>query len=197
MKEISSRVRFVRPQSEDQAADWNVVVTLAESTLHDARRLLRKWGVVRRTRHFNVLAMTVTDPLTFFNEFDAAVRQSPGILNFVSHVIPAQATFNFDTVDSFEAQARDVALGWATRLAGKSFHVRLHRRGFKGVLSTPDEERFLDEALIGALITAGTPGRIGFDDADALVQIETIDARAGISLWTRDELKRCCFLGPD
>jgi len=42
-------------------------------------------------------------------------------------------------------------------LAGKSFHVRLHRRGFKGRLSTAKEERFLDEALLDALDVLGHP----------------------------------------
>jgi hypothetical protein len=173
-----------------------VVVTLPENTFHEACHLLARWGRVRRTRHFNVLAMTVRDPSIFFNEFDAAVHKTPGLLNFVSHVIPAQSTFDFDTVDEFEAHARDVVCGWTTRLAGKTFHVRMHRRGFKGTLSTPHEERFLDEAAIAVLAAAGTPGRIGFDDPDAVIQVETIDARAGISLWTRDELQHCHFLGP-
>lgn len=182
--------------SHDQPADWNVVVTLPENTFREACHLLARWGQVRRTRHFNVLAMTVIDPSKFFNEFEAAVHETPGLLNFVSHVVPAQATFDFDTVDEFEAHARDVVRGWTTRLAGRSFHVRLHRRGFKGTLSTPHEERFLDEAIIAVLAAAGTPGRIVFDDPDTVIQVETIDARAGISLWTRDELQRCRFLGP-
>jgi hypothetical protein len=71
----------------------------------------------------------------------------------------------------------------------------LHRRGFKGGLSTPKEERFLDEALLDALEKQGTPGRIDFEDPDAVIQIETVDGRAGMSLWTRDDLRRCGFLG--
>jgi tRNA(Ser,Leu) C12 N-acetylase TAN1 len=72
--------------------------------------------------------------------------------------------------------------------------VRLHRRGFKGVLSTPHEERFLDEALLSAL---GVGGRISFTDPDAVIQIETIGGRAGMSLWTREELRQYPFLGTD
>jgi tRNA(Ser,Leu) C12 N-acetylase TAN1 len=80
-------------------------------------------------------------------------------------------------------------------LAGKSFHVRLHRRGLKGTLSTPREERFLDETLLDALESLGAPSRITFTDPDAILQIETIDGRAGVSLWQREDLQRYPFLG--
>lgn len=180
--------------SAGTASDWNVVVTLAEQGFRDAVRLLRRWGTVTRTHYYNVLAMKVSDPDAFLADFAAAVAAEPGIRNFVSHVMPAQDTFDFGSAEEFEARARATALAWAPKLGGKRFHVRLHRRGFKGVLSTPHEERFLDEALLAAL---GDAGRIGFDDADAVIQIETIDGRAGLSLWTRDDLRRCPFLGAD
>lgn len=82
-------------------------------------------------------------------------------------------------------------------MAGKTFHVRLHRRGFKGQLSTPEEERFLDDTLLDALKRAGTPGSLAFDDPDAVIQIETVGNRAGISLWSREELGRFPFLRAD
>lgn len=175
-------------------ADWNVVVTLPEQTFREARRLLGKWGAVRRTPYYNVLGMKVENPGDFLARFSAAVEETPGILNYVSHVVPAQQTFDFDTPEDFEARARDIALGWASKVAGKSFHVRLHRRGFKGRLSTPKEERFLDEALLAA---PGVSARISFEDPDAVIQIETIDGRAGMSLWMRDDIRRSPFLGTD
>jgi tRNA(Ser,Leu) C12 N-acetylase TAN1 len=185
------------PTPRHKAADWNAVVTLPEATYREARKILAKWGSIRRTHYFNVLALTVADTARFLREFEEAVSQSPGILNVISHVVPAEAGFEFHDAAEFETQARLVALGWTARLAGKRFHVRLHRRGFKGVLSTQQEERFLDEALLAALEANGTPGKIGFDDPDAVIQIETIDGRAGMSLWTREDLQRCRFLGAD
>ncbi len=133
--------------------------------------------------------MAVADPDRFLQEFGAAVAETPGILNFIAHVFAAQRTFDFATVEEFEAKARDAALAWAPLLAGKRFHVRLHRRGLKGVLSTPNEERFLDEALLQALSAAGTPGHIGFDEADFVIHIETVDHRAGLSLWSREDMQ--------
>ncbi len=177
------------------APDWNVIVTLPEATFREARNVLRRWGKARRTAYFRVLTLTVDDPESFVEEIGKAIEESPGILNFVSHVIPAQRTFDFASAEEFEAKARDIAILWAPALAARSFHVRLHRRGFKGTLSTAKEERFLDETLLGALDALGSPGRISFSDPDAIVQIETIDGRAGLSLWRREDLQRYPFLG--
>jgi hypothetical protein len=176
---------------------WNVVVTLAEDTFADACRLLGRWGKVESTHFYNVLAMRVADPRVFLHDFTAAVAEAPGLRNIVSHVVPADRTFDFQTHEAFEHKARDILLTWLPRLAGGSFYVRLHRRGGKEMLSTQPEEHNLDGMLLEALATAGTPGRIDFKDPDRVIQIETIDSRAGISLWSREELRQCPFLGVD
>jgi tRNA(Ser,Leu) C12 N-acetylase TAN1 len=173
-------------------ADWNVVVTLAENSFRDAVRMLGKWGKVKRTPYYNVLGLRVADPGSFLDDFAAAIAESPGILNFISHVVPSQETFDFSTTEEFQARARAIALGWMPKLSGKSFHVRLHRRGLKGVLSTHREEQFLADALLAVLQGAG---RVAFTDPDLVVQIETIDGRAGMSLRTRDDIRRFPFLG--
>ena len=180
------------PSRVVKVIDWNVVVTVAERSFRDAVRLLGRWGTVARTAYYNVLAMKVANADAFLADFAAAVADTHGVLNFVSHVAPARETFDFATAEEFETRARALVIGWVPKLAGNSFHVRLHRRGFKGVLSTPREERFLDETLLAAL--EGN-GRVDFEDPDFVIQIETIDGRAGMSLWTRDELRRCPFLG--
>lgn len=175
--------------------DWNVVVTVLEDSFRDACRLLQRWGPVRRTAYYNLLVVTVDDPVRFLVDFAAAVAESPGLLNFVSHVVPAHRTIDFANAEEFEARAREVALGWLVNLAGCGFYVRLHRRGLKGTLSTPKEERFLDEVLLEGLNAAGKPGRISFEAPDAVIQVETIDGRAGLSLWTADDLRHYPFLG--
>jgi len=175
--------------------DWNVIITLAEQTLREARRALARWGRLKPTAYYNVFTMTVGAPDRFLAEFAAAVAELPGLLNFISHAVPAQMTFDFLSAEEFEVRARDIALNWVTRLGSARFHVRLHRRGFKGTLSTPREERFLDDVLLAALQAAGTPGRISFDDPDFVIQIETIGTRAGMSCWSREDLRRFRFLG--
>ena len=176
---------------------WNVIVTLPEATAPQARRVMRRWGRLYRTDFFHVLVMAVADPDRFLQEFGEAVAATPGILNFIAHVFAAQHTFDFATVAEFDVKARDGALAWVPLLAAKRFHVRLHRRGLKGILSTPYEERFLDEALLQALSARGTPGHLGFDDADFVIRVETIDLRAGMSLCSRDDLARYPFLSGD
>ena len=177
--------------------DWNVVITLPEDTFRQARRMLTRWGRVEATGYYNVLVMHVADPHAFLADFAAVVAETPGLLNFVSHVVPLQKSFQFDSSEDFEREARSIALGWVSQLAGASFYVRLHRRGFKGIISTQPEERFLDEALLAALADAGTPGRIRFADPDRVIQIETVDGRAGMSLWSREDMQRHPFLGVD
>ena len=44
---------------------------------------------------------------------------------------------------------------------------------------------------------AGTPGKISFTDPDVVIAIDTIDNRAGLAMWTREELARYHLLRPD
>jgi len=175
--------------------DWNVTVTLAEPTFGIARNMLAPWGQLRRTAFFNVAVMKVTDAATFLREFAAAVEETPGILNAMSHVVPFGHVFAFEDATEFEAKLRDIILSYAPQLAGKSFHVRLRRRGLKGIISTPEEERVLDDVLLEALAGSGKPGHISFEDPDYVVLIETVGQGGGVSLWTGKDLERYPFLG--
>ena len=185
----------ISPVGQSVPSDWNVIVTLAEPTFRIARKLLARWGQLRRTDYYNVAVMAVANAASFLREFSAAVTESPGILNAMSHVVPFEHMFEFKDAAEFEAKSREIALSYVPKLAGKSFHVRLHRRGLKGTISTPAEERFLDEALLAALAAAGSPGRICFEDPDCVLLIETLGERGGLALWTREDLKRYRFLG--
>jgi tRNA(Ser,Leu) C12 N-acetylase TAN1 len=115
----------------------------------------------------------------------------------VAHVRPARASFGFRTPEEFEEQVHRIALVWAPRLLGQSFHVRMHRRGFLHRLSSQQEETFVGGVLLEALERAGEPGRIRFDDPDAIFAIDTVGGRAGLALWSRDALLRYPFLGLD
>ena len=181
--------------ARSEVPDWNVIVTLSEPTFRIARNLLARWGRLRRTEYHNVAVMSVTDTAVFLQEFAAALEESPGILNAMSHVVPLEHVFTFKDAAEFEAKSREIALSYAPRLAGKSFHVRLRRRGLKGTISTPEEERFLDDILLGALADAGSPGQIRFEDPDYVLLIETVGGSGGIALWTGEDLKRYPFLG--
>ncbi len=79
----------------------------------------------------------------------------------------------------------------------KSFHVRMHRRGFKGRISSHDEERFLDKILLEELGRMGNPGHITFEDPDAILVVETVGQQAGLSCWNREDLQRYPLLRLD
>jgi hypothetical protein len=177
--------------------DWNVVISVHENGYTRARQLLQRFGPVHYTDYYNVLVMKVDDTHRLLEGLRLRVAENPAILAAIARVMPAVRCFDFQSHNDFEAKAREAALAWVPDLSHKSFHVRLHRRGLKDQLPKPEEERFLDHALLEALERGGTPGRIAFADPDAILAIETIDHRAGLALWTRDDLQRYPFLRLD
>jgi tRNA(Ser,Leu) C12 N-acetylase TAN1 len=80
------------------------------------------------------------------------------------------------------------------KLAGHSFHVRMHRRGFKARISSQHEEQLIDHWLLEQLSARGKAGHITFADPDYIIALETVGQRAGVSIWDRDERKRYPFL---
>lgn len=177
--------------------EWTVVATTRGHCYGRARQLLAQFGRVFRTEYVNVLLLVPDDPEGFLERFAAMVENVPSVMDVLSRVMPTARQFTFDEPADFGARALDVVLGWAPRLHGKTFHVRIHRRGLKGQLSSQQKERLLNEALLARLADDGAPGRIEFDDPDAVIDIETVDNRAGLSLWTREDLKRYPFLKLD
>jgi tRNA(Ser,Leu) C12 N-acetylase TAN1 len=174
--------------------DWNVVVTVYRGEFRAARRLLREIAPVVATGYYNVAVMKVEDVGAFIDRLIALSHDRPELLDMVSRAAPLTHVFDFESAADFEAKARAIALGWTPALAGKSFFVRLHRRGSSGHLSSHEEERFLDTAILDALAAAGTPARISFEEPDFVIDVEVVDDRAGLALWTRDDLDRCRFL---
>jgi tRNA(Ser,Leu) C12 N-acetylase TAN1 len=166
---------------------WNVIVTARGDRLPEARRGLRAIGRVERTGFYNVLAMNVEELQSFLPRLERLVADDPGLRESLASVFPAERCFDFSDAADFEAKAREAALGWVPRLAGKSFHVRVHRRGRKGTLVSPAEERFVADALLSATREMGDPARVTFDDPDAILLVQTIGGRAGIALHTRAE----------
>lgn len=177
--------------------DWNVVVSLHEGGYTQAWKLLEQLGSVNRTTYFNVLVMQVEDIGHFLETLRQWSAEEPQLLTVLARVRPATQTFTFQTVEEFEAKAREACQRWVPDLAGQSFHVRMHRRGFKGRLTSQHEESFLDGVLLEALAQTGRPGRITFEDPDAIIALETVDCQAGLSLWRREDLQRYPFLRLD
>ena len=175
----------------------NVVVTTQPDEYRRASQLLERFGTVEPTDFFNVLLLTVADIDRFVAEFSDRAASDPRLLQAVSRVMPLQTVFYYEGVEDFDEKARQTALSYADRLASQAFHVRMHRRGLRHDLSSQAEEKILDALLMAELARRGTPGRITFDDPDAIVVIETVGNCAGMSLWSRDDLRRLPFLKTD
>jgi len=177
--------------------DWNVVVSVHDDGYKRARQILGQFGELKRTDFYNVMVLRVEDPPSFLKRLATLCETVPDILKAISRAMPATVVIDFQSAEEFEAKARDAVLAWTPALANKSFHVRMHRRGFKELMSSQVEERFLDKALLAALQEADTPGRITFEDPDVIIDVETVNQRAGLSLWTREDLQRYPFLKLD
>lgn len=177
--------------------DWNVVVTVHEGGFVHACRLLEPYGLVQRSDFFNILVMRADDPVWLLTELHRQLAGLPAIATWIARFLPLQQFFTFQSAGEFESRARDAVATLLPRLAGSRFHVRMHRRGFKGKLSSMEEERFLDTFLLERLAETGTPARVTFDDPDAIIALETLGPRCGLSLWERDELARFPLLHLD
>lgn len=177
--------------------DWNVVATARARKFAQAKALLRRFGDVDRTGYANVLVMYVPDPRELLDSLHDWLAAHSAQSDILGHLAPFSEVFNFSSPAEFEEKSREAALRFAGFLAGKRFHVRMHRRGFKGRLHSVNEEQSLDHTLLEALERAGTPGRISFDDPDAVVALETVDNRGGLACWNRDELQRYPLLHAD
>jgi hypothetical protein len=177
--------------------DWNAVITVREGGFAPVCRLLGPFGSVRKTEFFNTLVMRAADPYQLMAELQEQLADKHDIATWVSRFMPMQRLFAFQTVEEFELRSRETVLEWLPRLANARFHVRMHRRGFKGKLSSVEEERFLDEFLLQSLAEAGTPGKVTFDDPDVIIALETIGTQAGLSIFGRDELRQFSLLHLD
>lgn len=160
-------------------------------------RACARYGTIAPTGYYNVMVIRVANRAGMMMELAGRIEDSPGSMNDLSRVVPAMHTFNFQNAQEFEEQARTIVLQWLGQLDDSTFHVRLLCRGFKGALSSPHEERVLDEAILDGLQELNTPGQIGFEDPDAVIDIETVGNRAGITLWTREDLQCFELLRPD
>jgi len=177
--------------------DWNIVVSIYQDGFRRALRALRELASVERSPYHNVLVMRVEDPVALLEAVEQRTEESPALYDAISRMAPAQRSFDFHSAQELQEEAETIMLEWLPRLAGRSFHVRFHRRGARHDLKTPDVERLLDDVLLDATGRAGTPGTLSFTDPDAVIAMDTVDERAGVALWTREDLARHRLLRPD
>lgn len=177
--------------------EWNVIITVFQDGFRRAVRALQKFGEVEHGYYHNVLGMKVDDPMALLQAIEQQTALEPALFDSISRVAPAMQTFEFHSAEEFREKARAAVLKWVPDLAGRSFHVRLHRRGFKHELESPAAEKSLAEALLDALAEQGSSASISFSDPDVIISIDTIDHRAGLAAFTREDLAHHPLLRPD
>jgi tRNA(Ser,Leu) C12 N-acetylase TAN1 len=177
--------------------DWNVVISLFQDGSKRAVRMLEQFGPVEHSAYHNVVLMKVEDPTALLDALEKKIAEMPDLYDAISRVAPAQRSFEFASAEVFLDNARSIMLDWLPLLADRSFHVRLHRRGERHVLRSPEIERILDDDVLDGTRNLGAPARISFADADLIIAIDTVDHRTGLALWSREDLARYRLLRPD
>jgi tRNA(Ser,Leu) C12 N-acetylase TAN1 len=132
--------------------------------------------------------MKVADPRTFLKTLQEWAVMFPDTREAVSRVAPVTDKFSFESTEEFESKAREVIAGYASRWAGKCFHVRVSRRGGKDKLSPYHEEQILGSLALEEVARQGAAAEIEFHDPDFVIAVETLDDQAGMALWSREEL---------
>ena len=174
--------------------DWNVVITVHGKKFNEALRFFKTFGPVSRTDFYNVLVCRTEDIPAMMETVRARMEEHPDSETRVARLIPLQHTFRFQAPDEFEGRAREIVRDLADGLSNRAFYVRMHRRGFKGRLSSIEIEQSLSNTILEVLEKKGAPGVIRFEGPEAVVVVETIGQHAGISLFTRSQLERYPFL---
>jgi tRNA(Ser,Leu) C12 N-acetylase TAN1 len=177
--------------------DWNVIVTVYQDGFTRALRALQKLGQAERSPYHNVLVMKVEDPGAVLEAIERRTEEVPALYDAISRVAPATRAFDFLSIEELVEKAKSTIDEWLPRLAGRSLHVRLHWRGTRHDAGTQDTERLFNDAIVDATTRTGTPSTISFTDPDVVIAIDTIDNRAGLAMWTREELARFHLLRPD
>ena len=177
--------------------DWNVVISVYQDGFRRALRALKEYGSVERSPYHNVLVMHVEDPKALLEAIEQKTETNTALYDAISRVAPAMYTVDFRSIEEFKEKIASILIAWLPCLIGASFHVRLHRRGDRHELRTPDVEHLFDDLLLDAMAAKGARCRLSFTDPDAVIVIDTVDNRAGIGLWTREDLAHHRLLRPD
>jgi len=186
-----------RPAAQHSSADeWNVVVTAHQGMQRRLRRALRSAVRLQPAGFRNVLVGridTVEDRLDAVAEL---IQQRPAIANWMGKLLPVDLGLAVHA-DSFMEDLCGASAHLLDRLAGRSFHVRVERRGHKGTIHTQATERALGESLYTALQARAAAPKVTFTDPDVIVAVEIIGDRCGVALITRERRTRFPFVKID
>jgi len=175
---------------------WNIVVTCKQGGQRAVRRALHPFMRLRPSGFRNVLVGRVDNVEAFLAAVAELLERRPSLQNALGKILPIAHSFVVD-LPRFHEQLIAAGAGLVERLVGRSFHVRVERRGHKGVINTQAAEQALGEALYSALAGRGEKPTVTFTDPDVVVAVELIGDTAGLELVTRDLRERFPFVRID
>jgi tRNA(Ser,Leu) C12 N-acetylase TAN1 len=175
-----------------RSLDWNLVVTARSGRRRDLASALRP--IVRvKSAGFPEVMVGRTDDVEACLDAIAARADPAFRREILARVVPIGHTFTLDP-DDLEEQLIGETRTVLDELVGHPFHVRVERRGHKGVVRTDLLERVLGTALVEALRARGDTPRVVFDDPDLVVAVELIGTVGGLALITRERRERHPFV---
>jgi adenylyl- and sulfurtransferase ThiI len=172
--------------------DWNLVVTARSGRRHDLVYVLRP---ILRLRHAGFPDVSIGRAADVEACLAGIAGRAEGIVgaDILARVVPVTRTFLVDAAE-LEAQLVAETVPCADALVGRSFHVRVERRGQRPVARSDVLERRLGTALVDALRARGAGPRVTFEDPDVIVAVELIGPMCGIGLVDRELRRRFPFV---
>lgn len=164
---------------------WNILITSLMGTERTVYAELKAIGGFKKASFKDVYIGQVEDLEAFMETLEKNIFLLPN----VGKVIPIQKTFSFQP-GAFDEMLKAALLEYLPQLEGKSFFVRIERRGFKGKINSLTEEQTLDQFLLDQLRQKGKEGKIDFKDPDYIIVVETLGDRCGVGLIAREMKKR-------
>jgi hypothetical protein len=155
--------------------------------------VLRRLGPFRGGGYRNIAVGMVDDPLAFVDQVGEALGTQRALKLSLARLIPIETTLPFDPNDPIAALGPAV-LPFVDRLAGGPFFVRVERRGNKGTVHSAVLERELGTHVWEALAARGHTPKVSFVDAEAVLAVEILGDRAGLSVVPRALAQRHPFV---
>jgi len=165
---------------------WNILVTSLEGQRESLLSVLRSLARFRRGGFPNVLVATVDDPWTFLGTLRDAYERGPVLRSALGKAIPIERTVRLSDPAAFVDEVAALLEPLAKRLVGRTFFVRVFRRGFRGVIDSTRAEGEIGARLVAMLESAGDRPTVRFRDADMVVSIESLRDEVGVALLDRE-----------
>ena len=173
--------------------DWNIIVTTPPGQERELLSALKQLGNFTRSDFYGLLVGRVEEVPRFLEDIRQAGDEQAEWRQYLLRVLPVERTFSF-TSQTFEERVREAVTPLVQRMMGGTFHVRLERRGHKGMILSPAVEQRLGAYVLELATQQGKALRVSFQDSDYIVMVETVGNRCGVALIIRELRTRYPFV---